>query len=409
MGDVEALKPIRQEVLARIDAEAEAFVDAFRQFVRIPSIYKDLAALRRASEFIADVLTSAGVKTGLVASGSPGKVSVLGRIPGTGRDGGHSLILNGHMDIYPPSKAWSMDPYSGIVRQGRLYGQGTDDMKAGILAMTLAVSCLSRMGVKLAGDLYLHAIPNHYNGGDGTRTALDTGLRADFAIVGEPSDLKIAVAQCGILYVNVTVTGIPTHGTSQELGVHPVSHAARLVEALREIQFPSPASDPHGGSCHFNISAISAEALHRSLVPEECRFTGDIRFTPSLGRDGAYKAVEAIIDRYAVTDRRLKIDLVVDPTCVRNPRNATSVPADAAINQILSRAIEHVLGRPSEMICHPAWPDTPVFNDHGVQAVTFGPGSTACYWPDEYVEINDYLSAVKIYALAALDACQVET
>ena len=179
MGDVEALKSIRQEVLARIDADAEDFVDAFRQFVRIPSIYQDLAALRTASEFIADMLTSAGVKTELVASGSSGKVSVLGRIPGTGRAGGRSLILNGHMDIYPPSKAWSMDPYSGIVRQGRLYGQGTDDMKAGILAMTLAVSCLSRMGVKLAGDLYLHAIPNHYNGGDGTRTVLDTGLRAD--------------------------------------------------------------------------------------------------------------------------------------------------------------------------------------------------------------------------------------
>jgi acetylornithine deacetylase/succinyl-diaminopimelate desuccinylase-like protein len=398
---------IREEVLADIDGRSSEFVELFRDFVRIPSIYRDVSALRRASEFIADVLSAGGVQTSLVKSGSPGKSSVLGRIAGARPEEGRSLILNGHMDIYPPSKAWSMDPYAGIVRDGRLYGQGADDMKAGILAMALATTTLSRKRVRLCGDLYVHGIPNHYNGGDGTRTALDEGLRADFAIVGEPTDLKIAVAQCGILYVNIKVIGIPTHVTSQNLGTHSVAHAARIIEALREIQFPAHETDPHGGSCHLNISAINAEGLHRSLVPEECHITSDIRFTPSFGRDGAFREVEKVVAEYLRANQRLSVELSVDPTCIRNPRNATAVPADAAITQILSGVIEEVLGKPSELMCHPAWPDTPVFNDNGVQAVTFGPGSTACYWPDEYVEISDYLSAIKVYALAALDACRV--
>ena len=87
---------------------------------------------------------------------------------------------------------------------------------------------------------------------------------------------------------------------------------------------------------------------------------------------------------------------------------ATAVASDAPITRMLSGSIEQVLGRPAEMICHPAWPDTPVFNDVGVQAVTFGPGSTACYWPDEHVEIDDFLNAIKIYALTALRACSTK-
>jgi acetylornithine deacetylase/succinyl-diaminopimelate desuccinylase-like protein len=396
---------IEDQVIADLDARADRAVATFQEFVRIPSVYKDVPALRLSSEFIADVLAGAGVPAMLVPSGTLNKVSVLGRLRGALPEQARSLILNGHLDVYPPSKAWTIDPFAGVVRDGRIYGQGTDDMKAGILAMTLAVCALARSGVALAGDLHLHAIPNHYNGGDGTRSALDNGLRADFAIVGEPSDLKIAIAQCGILYVNVTVTGIPTHVTSQHLGVHPVTHAARLIQSLYGIRLPSPDDDPYGAACHLNVSALHAEGGHRSLSPEQCTFTGDIRFTPSLGRDGAYQAVREIVNGYETDDARLKIELAIDPTCIRNPRNATAVPADAPITRMLSRSIQQVLGRPAEMICHPAWPDTPVFNDMGVQAVTFGPGSTACYWPDEHVEIDDFLDAIKIYALTALQAC----
>jgi acetylornithine deacetylase/succinyl-diaminopimelate desuccinylase-like protein len=294
-----AIEQIKKEVLASIDYRADEAVSVFREFVRIPSIYKDVSALRRSSEFIADQLTSSGVQAELVDSGSPGKLSVLGRIPGRRPDAGRSLILNGHMDIYPPGKSWTLDPFVGVVKDGRIYGQGTDDMKAGIVAMTLATCFLAKHGIHLCGDLYLHAIPNHYNGGDGTRTALNSGLRADYAIVGEPTDMKVAVAQCGILYVNVTVTGVSTHVSSQNLGVHPIAHAARLMAALKEIQFPSPETDPHGGSCHLNISAVHAEGLHRSLVPDDCTFTGDVRFTPTLGREGAYRAVEQVVENYA--------------------------------------------------------------------------------------------------------------
>src|SRR5687768_5804130 len=161
-GNAAVTAAIEREVISAIDAQAERFVDDFRSFVQVPSIYKDLAALRRASEFIADTLAAARVEGSLVASGSPGKVSVLARLPGVRPERGRSLILNGHMDIYPPSSLWTMDPYAGIVRQGSIYGQGTDDMKAGILAMSLAVATLSRVGVKLCADLHLHAIPNHY-------------------------------------------------------------------------------------------------------------------------------------------------------------------------------------------------------------------------------------------------------
>jgi acetylornithine deacetylase/succinyl-diaminopimelate desuccinylase-like protein len=140
-------------------------------------------------------------------------------------------------------------------------------------------------------------------------------------------------------------------------------------------------------------------------VPDDCRFTADIRFTPSLGRDGAYRAVEEVVEGYLRGHAGVAVELAVDPTCIRNPRHATVVASDAPISQAVAGAAADVLGRSSGVICHPAWPDTPVFNDMGIQAVTFGPGSTACYWPDEFVEIKDYLDAIKVYCLTAMDTC----
>lgn len=159
---------------------------------------------------------------------------LVGRLPGTG--GGRSLMFNGHVDVVPPGDlaAWTDDPFSGRVEDGRVYGRGACDMKGGLVAALLAVKQLKQ--ARLRGDVLVACVVGEEDGGLGTYGLLDRGWRADACVIPEPTGLAVVPANAGALTFRLRVTGQSTHAARRTGGVSAVEKFLPVFAALRELE-----------------------------------------------------------------------------------------------------------------------------------------------------------------------------
>ena len=349
------------------------------------------------ARILGEKMSGAGVDVTYPDSGTPGAPNVLAVVGDAASE--RCLLLNGHFDVYPPSESWSFDPFSAPIRDGKLYGPGSTDMKGGTTAMVMATTVLSALGLPKGGKVAALAVPNHFEGGEVTRRALDAGLTAEAAIICEPTDLDICSAQRGILYMMVHVKGVSAHTTHTEVGVNAIEKALPFMQALRSDDFLKPNHDAYGPEKILNIAMIEG-GLRRCLIPEHCTITVDVRFSPSTTAKRILADVRRVIDECARRDPKFRATVEPQDTCVRNPRSPMDW-IEHPINDALAGAHNAFGGAPAKLACHPAWPDTPIFNERGIPAVTYGPGSKHCYWDEEYVRIDEYLQAIKVYAATA--------
>jgi acetylornithine deacetylase/succinyl-diaminopimelate desuccinylase-like protein len=379
-----------------VEAHAAAMVGFLQEVVRSPSLWGDVPALERCGALLAARMAAAGVRVERPDSGTPGAPNVLGRV-GDGSTG-RRLLFCGHYDVYPPSKAWRFDPWSAPVRDGRLYGPGSTDMKGGTTAMAMAATVLAALGLPRGGEVAVLGVPNHFEGGEGTRRALDQGLTAEAGIVCEPSDLDICAAQRGILYLDIAIGGVGAHTTYEAVGVNAIEPLVPIIQALKSPAFARPAHDEFGAEKIVNIAMVKG-GLRRCLIPEECVLTVDVRFSPKTTAAAVLDEVRAVLAGIA-EGQRFTISVAPQESCVKNPRS----PMDWIEHPIRDRlAAEHAAftGTAPAVSCHPAWPDTPVLNERGIPSVTYGPGSKYCYWDEEFVPVAEYLTAIKVYAATA--------
>lgn len=388
---------VENRVGAYVDQNAGDMVAFLKTVVSTKSLWGDVKELAGMAKVLGERMSKAGVDVSYPDSGTPGAPNVLAVVGDASSK--RNLLLNGHFDVYPPSDSWSFDPWSAPIKDGKLYGPGSTDMKGGTTAMTVATTVLAALGLPKNGKVTLLAVPNHFEGGEGTRRALDAGLDAEAAIICEPTDLDICSAQRGILYMNVHVKGTSAHTTYTSLGINAIEKAMKFIQALRTDAFLKPDHDAYGPEKILNIAMIDG-GLRRCLIPEKCMVTVDVRFSPSTNAKNVLADVQRVIDQCAKEDPKFHATVEPQDSCVRNPRS----PMDwikHPINDALGRAHQAYGGAPVKHEVHPAWPDTPIFNERGIPAVTYGPGSKHCYWDDEYVLIDEYLKAIKVYATTA--------
>lgn len=380
---------------AYVDAHAAELTSFLQKVVQSRSLWGDVPELAKLGTIIHDRLREGGVSATYEDSGTPGAPNVIGAV---GEKTGRNLLFCGHFDVYPPSKAWSFDPWSGLIRDGKLYGAGSTDMKGGTTAMLMAATVLAALGEPKGGQMIVLPIPNHFEGGEGTRRALDAGLKAEAGIVCEPTDLDICASQRGILYIDITIKGVGAHTTYEEIGVNAIEPIVPIIQALKAKEFARPNHDEFGPEKIVNIALVKG-GLRRCLIPEECVLTVDVRFTPNTTAAAVLAEVRGIVAGIA---RGQKWTARVEPqeSVVKNPRS----PMNWIVHPIRDRvSAEHAAftGKPAVASCHPAWPDTPVLNERGIPSITYGPGSKYCYWDEEYVSIAEYLTAIKVYAATA--------
>ncbi len=335
----------------------------------------------------------------------PGRPSVGARLRGTG--GGRSLVLNGHIDIYELSNDWTRDPFAPVVEDGRVYGAGIADMKAGTAAALAAVRRIATSGARLRGDIVFQGVSCHFEGGVGTRSLCEAGFVGDAAIDCEPSSNTIGIAHRGAAYLDITTHGKQAHTTYKHLGVNAIETMEPILAGLRALESELP-YEPHEmlpGPPILNIGTIRGGTKHNQ-VPDRCTISIDIRLLPSQDPYDVKARVEAMIDDLRRTVNP-EIHAVVEFSehWLSGPRHAYEIDRDADIVRALDTAVRTATGTDPVYEGVPFWCDVVALRDFGVPGVNFGPGDPPYNFADEYVFEDQYLQAVDVYEALIHEWC----
>lgn len=417
----------REAVLREVDRAAEEIVDFAAELVRIPTVNPPGDLYQDCAEAIGRRLASLGFEIEyLPAEGRPEhtprhpRVNVVGTRAGEGP--GKVLHLNGHLDVVPAGRGWTVDPFAGSVREGRLYGRGSSDMKAGIAAAAYAVAALDRAGIRLPGRLEVSGTVDEESGGfAGVAWLAETGRigrdRTDYVIIPEPLDVdRVCVGHRGVYWFEVTTHGQIAHGSMPFLGQSAIEHMAVFLGTLRAELLPKlaarktrmPVVPPGAGRATLNVNGVEGgqpvDGIQTPCVADRCRAVFDRRFLLEEGFDAAKGEVEEILGRLGREipgfRHELRDLMVVHPV---------ETPEGSPVTASLERNVAEVLGRPATLVASPGTYDQKhVARIAGVEhCVAYGPGILElAHKPDEYCAVDDLIASSKVLALTALDLLQ---
>lgn len=336
----------------------------------------------------------------------PGRPSVGARLHGTGD--GRSLVLNGHIDIYELSNDWTRDPFAPAVEDGKVYGAGIADMKAGTAAALAAVRRIARSAQRPRGDLVFQGVSCHFEGGVGTRSLCNAGFVGDAVIDCEPSSNTIGIAHRGAAYLNITTRGKQAHTTYKHLGINAIETMEPILVGLRKLEGELP-YEPHdmlGGGPILNIGTIHGGTKHNQ-VPDRCTVSIDIRLLPSQDPYDVKRRVEHMIEQLrAEVDSRIDAVVEFSEHWLSGPRHAYEIDVNAPVVQALDTAVRKVTGAAPRYLGVPFWCDIVALKEFGIPGVNFGPGDPPYNFADEYVFEEQYLQAVDIYEALIREWCQ---
>ncbi len=366
--------------------------------VRINSVNPTLAAggggEREIARYVSQVLEKIGL-TVRELEPEPGRISVLGTLKGSG--GGKSLMLNAHHDTV--GVEGMEEPFSGAIRDGKLYGRGAYDMKGSLAAQIAAVKALADAKAPLRGDVVIAAVADEEYGSLGTMDVIKH-VRTDAAIVTEPTALRICLAHKGYLWIEVETTGRAAHGSRFEQGVDANMRMGRFLAELDHLEKDLRARTPHAlvgpPSLH---AAILAGGEGLSTYAASCKLQIERRTIPGETEAQVVSELQAIVDRLSAD---LSFKATVRPYFVRDP---FEVSRNAAIVRSLDRATGKVLGHAPEYIGDTPWMDAALLSAAGIETVVFGPAGAGAHAAVEWVDLESVEKTAHILAEAAIDYC----
>src|SRR5262245_14494075 len=259
----------RTAVLARLDEKA--CLDFLSAMVRHKS-YSQTEGERKLAEFMADSMRGLGLEAG-VQPVEGARVNAIGRWPGAG--GGKSLLFNGHVDTNPVTEGWTVDPWGGLVDDKFIYGIGVSNMKAGDAAYFCAVKTLRDAGVKLKGDVILTFVVGELQGGVGTLAAIRNGIKADYFINSEPTDLQAVTMHAAAFTFIIELTGVTRHLSKREAAVDAIAAACDLIPRLNAMTFSGAKSDEHRSINRVHVGVVHGalgKELHEWRPPQVADF-----------------------------------------------------------------------------------------------------------------------------------------
>lgn len=354
---------------------------------RNPSLATDGPGERAVATLLADTLQAWGFTVDLIEA-LPGRPNVLARIGGG--HGGFSLLLNGHLDTVGV-EGMTHDPFAPTERDGRLYGRGSTDMKAGIAAMC-AAAARAAAADELGGEVIITAVIDEEYASHGTRALLDLGVRAHAAIVTEPTRLAICPAHRGFAWADVTVEGRAAHGSRYDVGVDAITHAGLLLAELdvHQREVLTQRTHPLLGHASLHAGTISG-GIGISTYPDRCTVSLERRTLP--GERGADFFEEIAAAAARVRARVPSFAATVTPGLVQEPND---VPRDHAIVESLLAACA-ASGHDAPIAGLSCWTDAALLSAAGIPAVCFGPGDIAlAHAAEEYVQVDEIARATDI-------------
>jgi len=429
MARVLSAARVRDRVMSAVDALADEVVEFTAELIRIPTVNPPGTAYEDCARAIGDRLRRFGFDVEYhEAEGRPEhtrehpRVNVVGTVRGARAN--PLVHLNGHFDVVPAGDGWTLDPFGGVVRDGRIYGRGAADMKAGIAAAVYAVEAIRRAGVRLAGTVEVSGTVDEESGGfAGVAYLAEKGRiargRTDAVIIPEPLNVdRICVGHRGVYWFEVTTHGQIGHGSMPFLGVNAIEHMGAVLEAMRLEMLPELARRrtelpvvPDGARRPtLNVNGIQGgqpvDGIQTPCVADRCTAVFDRRFLPEEGFEATRQEIVALLDRLQTRLPGFRYEIrdlmVVEP--VRTPPGAPVIGA-------LGRAIADVLGREATLVASPGTYDHKhVARVAGIEnCVAYGPGILdLAHQPDEWCSVSDLVDATRVLALAILDLAGVE-
>jgi acetylornithine deacetylase len=361
-----------------------------------PTLVPGAPGEKEIAGFIAASLAGFGLKVEIFEP-EPGRLSVVGRLEGSGS--GRSLMLNAHCDTVDVTGM--AEPFSGAIRDGKLYGRGAFDMKGSLAACMAAAKALVDSGARLRGDVVVAAVADEEYGSLGTRDLIER-IKVDGAIVTEPTALDVCLAHKGYLWIEVEIAGRAAHGSKFELGIDAnmkmgafLHELAKLERELRE-RPPHPLVGPpslhaamlSGGSGLSTYAAQSIVKIERRTTPGETEVQ-------------AVGEIQEIVDRLAESDRDFRA--TVRAFFVRDP---FEVAPDAAIVRAVDAAARKVLGRHAAHIGDTPWMDSALLQAAGVETVVFGATGAGAHADVEWVDLESVVKLAEILAEAVAFYCK---
>jgi len=401
----------RQALLSGLDQPAA--LEFLAAMVRHKS-YTETEGERQLARVMVDKMAGLGLESAL-QDVPGGRYNAIGTLRGTG--GGASLLFNGHLDTNPVTEGWTVDPWGGLVDDKFIYGIGCSNMKSGDAAYFCALKTLIDAGVRLKGDVILTYVVGELQGGIGTIAAIDHGVKADYFINSEPTDLQALTMHAGAFTFIIELTGDTRHLSKREEAVNALAAACRLIPQIDAMTFTGAKSPEHLSINRAHVGVMQA-GLGREMydwrppqVADFVRMKGSARYAPGQSEDGVLADMRVVLDTLETEYSGLQAKLIHERDEGRPSMGSFEVARDSRIVKTVNDAYRTVRGadQPTGAIRPPGFYGTDAAHFYrrlGMEGVVCGPGGRYNTMPDERVDIPDYLDMIRIYMLAILDICE---
>ena len=431
-----------EAVIAELRRSEAFLIDLTQQLVRIPTVnpkFEADPALNHEADlqyYLRTVLDGFGMRTETTEV-FPGRPNLFATMPGKDL---RSLILCGHVDVVPVGdrSKWSVAPFGGEIRKGKLYGRGAMDMKAGLAAAVAVARAIRLSGVQLDGRLELHAVVDEEAGGFGARDLVKRGRRASGLVVMEPTHEALMPAEGGLEWVRVTFRGRNAHSAWRyneifpqanvpgrpEPGVNALEIAARFVLAVQQLERdwttrkkPHPLLPPGVNTIHPGVmlagAGLAANGMPQiltnpAIVPDVAMIDFDLKFLPDELSADIRADFEDFVNAFAQQDSWLRENPPVvqwDLYGLHFPPLNTPLDHKLVRTFIDSRASR---GEETEIKGFTAVCDAAHYAGVGIPGVIFGPRGDGLHGPDEYVEVDSMLAVAETLAAVAVNWCGVK-
>ncbi|WP_455595135.1 M20 family metallopeptidase [Cloacibacillus porcorum] len=401
-------------ITAQIKHQAGMSIEICRELIKCPS--EDPAGDTRAvASYIQKFFTKHGIENNVI-SPHPEKPNVVATIRGS-RSGKH-LIFNGHIDTFPVGdiSKWSVDPFSGEIKDGKLYGRGAADMKGGIAASMTAALILNQLKDTLPGKISFTCVSDEeVNGPWGTNYLLKhyPELYGDALINGEPSSVEhIRIGEKGIFQARITVNTAGGHGAYSGLKTNAITDMVYILESLLSFENEAPEIDKEvrlfmerartsydrvlcEGAMDkalrptLNIGTITG-GIMVNMVPERCQAEIDFRFPPGVTCRFVEKWLDDKIRKHSNSDYKI----------IKS--------SDAHITSVEEPLVKIAKATACEVCAHPVFEnyslggtEAVLWRAKGIPAITYGPNHHNMGSPDEYIMAEELPLVSKVHAMTA--------
>lgn len=394
---------------SRYERNFERAVKLTQELVRIPSVYRPGEPdgnEEKVAHFVADYLRNIGIEVH-VEEVVPGRPNVIG-IVDSGKPG-KTLLFEGHTDVVTEGDAasWNYDPFGAEISGGKMYGRGTNDTKGNLACMITAVQSILEDGDDFRGKIILCVPVDEEGMMIGIKHFIEQGWAdgVDGAIICEPQENQICIAQRGAMRLKITVHGKMAHGAISWSGVNPNWRMAKIITALEQLE--KEEQEMHGEHEFLRFPSITPTILQApvtgdaqiNVIPEKCMTTLDIRTVPSQDHDVLLEKIEGIFRRLKAEDPDFHAELEV----LEN-RPATETDRNEPIVQAVHQAVEQVLEKEPVYNGVVGATDGTFLHVHGVPIVTIGAGDREIpHQVNEYVDVKELGETTEIYRQAALN------